>query len=354
MRTSFNAFPSLRFLLATLALVACGDDPVKVVASPVIQVSTAAVSFSAPANTAALPAQMVSIGNGGGVSIDGLTVTTSFPSGQRSDWLSATLSATQTPSVLTLVPRVLSTLSPGTYQATVTIASNDAETESKTVAVTLTVTNRPTILPKPSGVFWNLTPGSQAGAQLITVENFGDGLITGLAATVVYPAGQPAGWLNASLDRTTTPATLTVHPQTASLPRGSYSASIELKSPDAVLPYSVAVGVSIDIAPRLVIVNGNLTFVRVAGQQGPGSTQAFGIRNAGSGTLAGLKCDVSYESGQATPWLNTYPTLGDQGGTVVVQAGGGLAAGTYKGFITCSAPGALDSPAVVTVTYVQQ
>ena len=54
--------------------------------------------------------------------------------------------------------------------------------------------------------------------------------------TVTYPAGQPTGWLTASLSGTTAPATLTPAAGTVGLTAGSYTATVTVRSSVAGVP----------------------------------------------------------------------------------------------------------------------
>lgn len=42
----------------------------------------------------------------------------------------------------------------------------------------------------------------------VAVGNGGEGTLDGLSVSVSYPAGEPVGWLDATLDRTSAPATV--------------------------------------------------------------------------------------------------------------------------------------------------
>jgi hypothetical protein len=64
----------------------------------------------------------------------------------------------------------------------------------------------------------------------IAVTNGAPGALTGLVATSRYTAGQPVGWLTATLNAQTTPATLTVGVTAGPLPAGLYTANIDISS----------------------------------------------------------------------------------------------------------------------------
>src|ERR1017187_7650185 len=54
-------------------------------------------------------------------------------------------------------------------------------------------------------------------AQPVTITNGGTGTLSGLAmGTITYGSGQSSGWLSASLNATSAPATITLMPSTSS------------------------------------------------------------------------------------------------------------------------------------------
>jgi hypothetical protein len=63
-------------------------------------------------------------------------------------------------------------------------------------------------------------------AQVVEVTNAGGGALDGLTATVAYGAGQPTGWLSATLSGTTAPATLTLTASTTATDAGLYDATV--------------------------------------------------------------------------------------------------------------------------------
>jgi hypothetical protein len=88
--------------------------------------------------------------------------------------------------------------------------------------------------------------GDNPAVQTVAVTNTGGGSLTGLTVATTYGAGQPTGWLNATLDQTTGPATLTLTPTLSptggALAEGSYTANVAIASPGARnTPQNVAV-----------------------------------------------------------------------------------------------------------------
>ncbi len=108
---------------------------------------------------------------------------------------------------------------------------------------------------------------------------------------------------------------------------------------------NVTLQVSSQPPPTIAVSRSSLSFSAQVG--GSPSTQTFGIRNGGSGTL-------SYSVAWDAPWLSVSPASGSSSGqenphTVAVNSGG-LAQGDYSGTITVTAPGAANSPQSVGVS----
>ncbi|MDQ6827590.1 MAG: Ig-like domain-containing protein [Gemmatimonadota bacterium] len=68
------------------------------------------------------------------------------------------------------------------------------------------------------------------GRATINITNGGLNPLDGLALTVTYAAGQPTGWLLATLSGTTAPTTIVAGPDTTTLPLGDFTATIHVTS----------------------------------------------------------------------------------------------------------------------------
>ena len=153
------------------------------------------------------------------------------------------------------------------------VASPSAGTSPQTIAVTFNVADAgagPLIaLASPTKSFTATQGGDNPEAQTIAVSNGGGGTLNGLAANVSYGAGQPTGWLKASLNRNKAPATLTLTATTGTLTAGTYNATVAVTSGVASnSPQNVTVTFTVaPPAPTIVLSVPTLTFT--AGEGGP-------------------------------------------------------------------------------------
>lgn len=314
-------------------------------ATPTIGVSRTAVAITAPVGALA-PTELVNISNSGGGELTGLT--TSIEYGAGSNWLSASLSGASAPATLSLEASALA-LAAGTYTATVRVASPTAINSPRTIAVTLTVVAQPAIgLSVTSRTFTAASGGVNPAAQTVSVTNAGTGALTGLSANIVYASG--SGWLSATLNTTTAPATLTLQPTTAGLAVGTYSATVNVVSPVAFnSPRTVTVTFTVTTPPAIGLNATSRSFSANAGGANPAS-QTVSITNTGGGSLTGLARTISYSSGSG--WLTATLNTTTAPATLTLQpATAGLGGGTYSATVTITSPVATNSPRTVTVTF---
>jgi hypothetical protein len=146
-------------------------------------------------------------------------------------WLSSSIGgATFAPATLTVSVDVAGML-PGLYFAIVPVVSTVTGVLERDVVVTLQITSAPIIQISPDTVTLAGTVGGAApGPQPAAVTNIGTGNITGMSVgNIIYDASG-SGWLGASLDQPTDPATLTLQATTTGLAAGPYSAKVVVES----------------------------------------------------------------------------------------------------------------------------
>ncbi|MGH7554355.1 MAG: Ig-like domain-containing protein, partial [Longimicrobiales bacterium] len=129
------------------------------------------------------------------------------------------------------------------------------------------------------------------------------GPAAGLRTTITYSAGQPTGWLEASLLATTSPTTLRLTGTVGALRQGVYQAAINIESST---PGAQAVAVTVEFrigaGPAIRVASTTASFTAAEGAGAP-PTQNIAVTNSGGGTLSGLGASVTYTPGQPVDWL---------------------------------------------------
>jgi hypothetical protein len=298
-----------------------------VAAVPAIGLSTAAVNFVDTLLTADPAAQTVTITNTGLGTLSGLAVGTISYGVGGSGWLTATLGAATAPTTLSLAV-AKGSLAAGTYTATVPVQSAGASNSPQSVSVSFTVVPAPTIGLSSGTVTFNDTlQTSDPANQTVNVTSTG-GTLTGLSlGTISYASG--TGWLTtASLNVTTTPATLTLGVAKGSLAAGTYTATVPVQAALAGnSPASVTVTFNISAPPALVTLTGTPGY----GVMQPGDQVTYAVTGKdGSGnpvTPFGLSY-TSRNPGVATVNAATGLITAVSSGTAVIVAQAPTATGT--------------------------
>lgn len=310
---------------------------------PVIVVTPASRSFTATRGAASPAPQTVSVTNGGGSTLSGLSASVTYGAG-ASGWLGTALSSSTAPSTLTLTPATGS-LGAGTFTATVTISSTVPGVASKAVDVSLTVEQPQIALGQSTVALGSRTRGAAIAASSISVSNGGQGTLSNLSVL------DDASWITSSLASATAPTNLTLDFNTAGLPAGSYTGTATVSSSlPGVASQTVTVTVTV-LQPQIGASPANPSFTTTVGTSP--SPSSVSITNTGSGTLDGLSRTVSYAVGQPTGWLTA--TLNSTSAPTTISlsyATASLGFGTFTAFVTVSStvPGVADAVITVTVT----
>lgn len=288
---------------------------ITVSAAPVIQLSATTVNFSGTAGGANPAAASVTLTNGGGGSLTGLSLGTTNYGAGAAGWLSASLVATSAPTAINLTANIAS-LPAGTYIASVPVQAADTTIPVVSLTVRLTLTSPPTITFSAGTVnFTGITGGAAPTPQSVLISNGGTGTLSGLSVgSVSYGAGA-TGWLTASLNGTTAPATLTLTVAPGALGQGLFSATVPVNSSLAgVVSKSVTVTIAIaNNAPAaLVGLSGN-NQAGTIGSPLPLTIRAR-VLNGASQPFAGAP--VTWNAGQGGSISNQTVTT-DQNGEVI-------------------------------------
>jgi len=299
--------------------------------TPVIGLSPTNLNFSGTAGGANPTAQSLSVTNAG-------TGTLTWTATDNAAWLTlAPGSGTNAGSVTASVNTA--GLAAGTYTAAITLSATGAAT--KTVPVTLTVTaptSAPVIGVAPVSLSFSGTAGgANPTAQSFSITNTGTG-------TLSWSATDNAAWLNLTPASGTNAGTVTASVNTAGLAAGTYSAVVTISATGATaktVPVTLTVssgssGVSLWSSPAPPSFSGTV------GGPAP-ATQTLTINSTG-----GL---LSWTATDNATWLSLSPSSGSTPGNLTMTVNPvGLAAGTYNGLITVTAPSANNSPHYVPVT----
>jgi uncharacterized protein (TIGR03437 family) len=319
-------------------------------AAPQISVSPIQMSFSAPAAGAITPPQKLTMSS----PVSGLGFTVNKSPG--ADWLVLGAGAGFTPQLIELRADP-SNLTPGTYQATVTIASPLAAQMISTMAVTFQVgPGSPPQLAVSKTTLSFTFPRNPTGAltQLVGVSNAGSGTLL-FSARAKTNTGGP--WLSvspASGSATPQPAVrIAVTADPAGLRAGTYTGALTIASSTTGESVTVLVTLTVSTLDQAIELSRTaLAFMAVAGG-GVVPVHTFGVRNIGHGTMNFNVSTQTLSGGQQ--WLSASPQAGaataGASSTIVTVAVNqdGLAPGLYYGLVRVDSPGAANTPQVATV-----
>lgn len=317
-----------------------------------LQLSPGMLSFAYQTGTAFPPAQTIALTSNGQALP--FTVTASTQSG--GSWLvvtpqaGATNAAGGSPANLSVQVNA-SSLPAGSYQGSITIASQGASNSPQTIPVTLLVSNQPIVEISSNVVAFNYqfqstTVPSQQQVQILSSGN-------PLPFTASVSPGSGGNWLMVTPANGTTPQpiNLSLNPAVLStLAPGTYNSTVTLSSNAAGnSPVVINVSLVIGNTTLLNVSQTSLNFNYQIAQALP-VTQTFTVNSSGTPVnytvaASGTNCNMNF--------LTANPSTGTTPGTVAVGVNvAGLVAGTCNGqiTITSSTPGVGNSPLVIPVT----
>jgi len=167
-----------------------GVASITIVPPPSIQLSSAAVAFTAVAGGANPAVRSVIITNGGGGALAGLTAGPVSYTGAATGWLQATLpSSSAAPTATLLLQPLIATLAPGAYSASVPVSAPAASNSPQLVTVTLTVQATPPAAVVVTPATFLLALGAKQ-AMTVVVRDAVGAIITG--RTVLWSSSNPA------------------------------------------------------------------------------------------------------------------------------------------------------------------
>jgi uncharacterized protein (TIGR03437 family) len=310
-------------------------------------VNPSALSFTAPVSGSA-PSQSITLGSTS--TTEQLNYTVAFAPDNGGNWLFLnTQGGTTAPGSnvigVTVMPGLLSAgLYTGKITITATSSVNGAVPDSPVVIpVNLQITAGTMSVTPTSLTFSQTLGGSVPAAQTFTVSSSG----SPLGFTIATSTGGTGNWLTATPATGNTPGTISVSLDGSKLTPGQYTGSVTVTSSTPFAGGSPAtVSVVLTVSPGTISASpATLTFTQV--QNGPAPA-------AQPITVTGTPGAISFTASAASTgnWLSVSPASGTTNGTVQVSVNGAsLAAGSYTGTVTITAPGgATGSPISIGVT----
>jgi uncharacterized protein (TIGR03437 family) len=286
-------------------------------------------------------------------SVQGLAFAVSATTASGGNWLSAGAASGNTPDLLSITADP-SNLTPGSYTGTITIVPAAATPASLTLTVTFTVGAAlpPQLSVDQPNLSFTYPAGTPARSETLKVSNAGGGA---LAFTVSAATLTGGSWLSVSpLTGSVSPGApvlLTVTANPSNLPTGTYTGSLTIQSNGGgtiVVPVNLAIS---SLPQALLLTQTGMSFTGVA-QGGVVPPQSFGIVNLGAGSLSWTASVSTLAGGN---WLSAAPASGSSNASqaapqvTVSVSPNGLTAGDYYGMVRIDAPGAANTPQVVTV-----
>jgi len=334
--------------VGNLYIADSGNDRIRKVltAPPAFLAAPAHLSFSAVAGAPAVAPQLASATS----TVTGLA----WAAGPSAAWLSVAPAVGTAPGLISVGVNP-SNLSPGAYHGTVTVLAPLAANPIQTIAVELTVLapgDAKPMVDTPSLTFEATAAAGNPPAKTLLISNAGSGSLQWAARPQTLSGGN---WLSISSTSgaasSTAPAAVYVSARATGLSPGVYSGLITIESPSSTQPQAVAVDLLISQVTQTISLS--QTALRFTAVEGEAAAQKFGIVNTGQGVM---NWTARAETVNGGSWLSVSPASGqsEAGSVIVSQAEAaantrGLRAGTYAGFIRVDAPGANNSPRLVTV-----
>jgi uncharacterized protein (TIGR03437 family) len=284
------------------------------------------------------PQALVATTSGGPLNF---TVTTTTSAGE---WLRASSAGGATPGsvAVSIDP---TDLEPGTHTGFVNFIAPGAANSPLRVPVTLTVTAGAYLRPAPVAVKFDYQVGAALpAAQTISVN--GGGSVINYSVAVTTKSG--GAWLAAGPLSGNTDSNLTLAVNPANLALGLYEGTITITSPGAGnSPVTIPVTLNVTLNPVLQTSPAVVSFAVQTGGSAP-PTQTIAVSSSGEP----INFTASASTATGGNWLFAGTPAGRNGPITLGVTPAGLAAGTYLGTVTITAPEAGNSPVTIPVTLV--
>lgn len=310
--------------------------------NPVLQLGQQSVTFNYQTGQA-LPSPrpiLVTTSNGSNVSAS-VNVSTS----NGGNWLAAAPASLQTPGVfaLSLVNNIASTLAAGTYTGSVTVSASGTANNNSVINVTLNVSGNALLTMSTTPMTFNAQfNGSQPPAQARQITSTSGQLNVTVSTSTITGSG----WLSATVNSNTTPATLTINTSPFGLGTGIYTGSVTVTSGNASSALVIPVTLNVSSLSLISVDKSELIF----GSGGSSGTQPQTIQISSSSSNFNYSVNATV-SNSPTNWLSVNNFSGVTPSALVVSVNPALLGdGTYFGTIVITAPSTGNTPLVIPVT----
>ncbi|MBI4465611.1 MAG: hypothetical protein HY647_12980 [Acidobacteria bacterium] len=194
---------------------------------PQILLNPAGLGFRAALGTNP-PLQTITIANAGGSTLNWTAFVSTSSGG---NWLSLSANSGTAPTTVAVLINSAN-LAAGTYQGTLQISSPEALNSPQIANVELIV-GTPAISLSPNSLLFVTSAGSNPASQTFQVNNAGTGFLNWSASVITQSGGN---WLSISPTAGVSPSTITATVDSATLPAGSYTATIIIVSAPSGIP----------------------------------------------------------------------------------------------------------------------
>jgi hypothetical protein len=207
-----------------------GSAEVSVLPGPRIGLSPPSVTLEGSSGRPEVVEAQVQVENAGGGTLDGLSTSVEAPGSVP--WLQAELGSGSAPTTL-VVRASAEGLSPGTYEAAVSVTSPSARNAPVELDVRFEVAEPPPVIRVDAeAVDLSARSGTlEPATQTVRVENAGGGTLAPIQVSVRHVTG--SGWLQARAQSVAAPTDVVIEASARFLVPGEYHGVVEISSPSA-------------------------------------------------------------------------------------------------------------------------
>jgi uncharacterized protein (TIGR03437 family) len=277
---------------------------------------------------------------GGPVTVAATTTVSGSASNCGTEWLQVFPNRISTPGIVNVALNPLGLTHPQSCIGTVVLSGGGAPVQ---ITVTANVTTTPVFNAKPLSLYFTSAYQSPARPSQTIELSMTDNSAASFTATASFTAGS---WLSVTPSSGSTPLSIVVSANPASLGIGSYTGAIKIKSP--ALLADLIVPVTFKVTPTAVSAKpASLSFVQTVGGPPP-PTQNVVVAVEGGGQEFSVSIDRGSFPAAA---LTATPAGGNTPATISVAVQpNSLPAGTYTGSMIVAIPASAEGQIVIPIT----